>query len=466
MVVKSVRIYITITPPQITSFTATQNPVPRGQMAQLNWTATSSEYCVGSGGWSGSKNRVLGSESVGPINTPMTFTLTCTSVTGSDGIGGIVIKNLQVDPYDPPPDITIGVSPNPITPVATDFSTLSWTVSKDTSCNAYANGVYMSSHTYGNAGGSHNESVSPDITTTYMLTCAGLGGTTTKSVTLTVSEIAPIISISASDNTIIEDDSTMLTWSVLGATSCVASGGSDGWDALSSADLLAGGPKSVTPSADTTYTLTCIGPWGEHTLPVTVYVLPKAQITNFELCTVGVGAVCMRPSDTTELTPWTINPGTPLEIDWEANPSTATFCSAIDGNGFITSSAIAGTQNLNATALPNVADEYTIACGTAGLLTNSATIYIATNPVAPDITISPRILPPGGGELKVSWDTNNGDQSVCSVNGGGLSGLLPSTGTDVGEATLSIYGRTTFTVTCGSETDSVTVELSPTLWES
>ncbi len=466
-VVKSVRVNLTVRPPQILSFTASQNPVPRGGTVQLSWTATSSASCTASGGWSGTKNRLGGTETTSSINAQTIYTLTCTT---PGTLGGTVIRNITVDVYDPPPDITLGIQSgesNPITPL--DTTALAWNVIGATSCTASGGGAPWDGARDPTSG---NVTVEPNTSTTYTLSCTGPGGSASKSLTVTVVEAAPIVSFSVPQNTIIEGNPANLEWNVLGATACTPTTDpndpSSAWNLVPSASLIASGGDSLTISPDITrkYILDCSGPWGQTIRDLTVYVIPEAVIDTFELCTVGPDPECRNPSNTSDINPWTINPGTPLEIQWEANEDTATFCSQVEGNGFYTDSEMSGTDAVSATPYPDTADEYTVACGSAGLLTGFATIYLRTNPVSPEISISPRILPPGGGELTVSWDTNNGDQSICSLTGGGLSGLLPVTGSDVGETTLSIYGRTTFTLTCGSEADSVTVELSPTMYET
>src|SRR3989344_1172504 len=67
---------------------------------------------------------------------------------------------------------------------------------------------------------------------------------------------APIVTLTASPTSINAGQSSTLTWSSTGATSCTASGGMfTGTKALSSS-------QSVSPTASTTYTLTCTGSGG------------------------------------------------------------------------------------------------------------------------------------------------------------------------------------------------------------
>ena len=472
-VIKAIRMNVTVRPPQILSFTATPGSVAKGSSVVLDWVATSSANCLATStpynaAWTGPKSNINGSQEILNLTTDTQFRLTCTSPTGGGGFGGNAVRQVLVGTYEPPPAITITAEQNPITPL--DSTGIQWTVTGADTCTAQDGDA---SWTGAKDPVSGSTTVSPDVSTLFTLSCTGPGGTASQEVTLTVVTSAPIIAASVLDNLIIEGpESTTLYWDILGASSCDAtSNPNDGaWDALTSEELTSseGGSIVVSPDVTTVYAIDCTGPWGNTSFPFTVEVLKKANITDFQICTTGEGAVCVDigGNPTSENSRFTINPGVPLEITWAADSDTATFCTAISGSGHSLNGEISGDRSLNALALPGQTYEYTIACGTAGILTNQADIYIETNPVSPDIWISPRVLPPGGGDLTVNWDTNNGDQSVCSINGGGLDNGLLVAGTDLGSETLRVEARTTFTITCGAETDSVTVELSPTLWES
>lgn len=76
---------------------------------------------------------------------------------------------------------------------------------------------------------------------------------------------APTLTFSASASSINAGDTSSLIWNALNASSCTASGGWTGSEALS-------GTLARTPVATTTYTLDCIGAGGEVTRSVTVTV--------------------------------------------------------------------------------------------------------------------------------------------------------------------------------------------------
>lgn len=81
----------------------------------------------------------------------------------------------------------------------------------------------------------------------------------------TQSAAAPVVTISASPNSISAGQSSTITWSSTNATSCTASGGWSGTKGTS-------GTQSVSPTNTTTYTLACTGTGGNDTKSATVTV--------------------------------------------------------------------------------------------------------------------------------------------------------------------------------------------------
>ena len=83
---------------------------------------------------------------------------------------------------------------------------------------------------------------------------------------------APVVTLAASPTLVGPGNSSTLTWTVSGATSCTASGG---WSGAKSAT---GGSEAVSPSATTVYTLTCTSASGSTVRNVTV-TLPTGSLT-------------------------------------------------------------------------------------------------------------------------------------------------------------------------------------------
>ena len=156
-------------------------------------------------------------------------------------------------------------------------STLAWTTTGTTRVSL-DNGI-------GEVGGS-NTSVAPVKTTTYTLTAAGAGGSTTAKVTFTVTaEAAPVISsFTATPATVAKGSSSMLSWQVAGATSVSIA---PGVGAVAGTQSQA----TVTPLDSTTYTLTATGTGGTATKDVIVTVRPPVLHLDYVNPTGTAGAV-------------------------------------------------------------------------------------------------------------------------------------------------------------------------------
>lgn len=108
----------------------------------------------------------------------------------------------------------------------------------------------------------------PSGTTAYTMTCSGPGGSVSRTVTVTVSPSAapvstpvynpPTVSVFATPVTISAGQATMITWTSVGASSCVGS------NSLPVSSLAASGSLYESPSAagTYTYTITCSGAYG------------------------------------------------------------------------------------------------------------------------------------------------------------------------------------------------------------
>lgn len=89
----------------------------------------------------------------------------------------------------------------------------------------------------------------------------------------------------------------------------------------------------------------------------------------------------------------------------------------------------------------------------------------------PDLNSSKKIVDPGPGGTPVDliWNTNNGNEALCTLTGGILStNPLDPTNTDIpianvntGSTTVNISARTTYTLTCPNGTDTTTIEIIP-----
>jgi len=161
-----------------------------------------------------------------------------------------------------PPAITLTAAPSTIDPGGS--SVISWSVVDATSCSA--SGGWSGSRN--RSGGT--QGVNPAATTNYRLDCSGPGGNTSRTVTVTVRP--PTVTFTAVPTLIGPGNSSTLTWTTSGATSCTANGGP--W---SGGKALAGN-ESVSPAVTTVYGLRCTGPSGTTDRTATV-TLPSGSLT-------------------------------------------------------------------------------------------------------------------------------------------------------------------------------------------
>jgi hypothetical protein len=121
-----------------------------------------------------------------------------------------------------------------------------------------------------------------------------------------------------------------------------------------------------------------------------------------------------------------------------------------------------GTSNATGevTTPLTVNTSYVLTCD--GVLVASAPIT-----VNPDVTItaSSKVVQ-SGGYVDITWNTNGNDEAACNLSGGGLTDTLFN-GTGTGTHRVpDITAKTTFTITCGTQTDAIDVEVKPIGWES
>jgi PKD repeat protein len=160
---------------------------------------------------------------------------------------------------------TVAFSAAPSAVAAGQSATLTWSSTNATSCSA-------SEGWSGTRSTSGSQAVTPTATTTYILTCMGIGGVAAASVLVTMTTLVPAVSLSASPASIASGASSMLTWSSTDAGSCTASGGWSGTKATS-------GTLAVSPTSTTTYGLSCTGSGGTGSQSTTVTVAAPSAIT-------------------------------------------------------------------------------------------------------------------------------------------------------------------------------------------
>ena len=174
---------VTVNPPKLLptiSLSALPATIDYNGEVHLNWTTINAITCTISDGAGLNNSAVYLQSSQYPegywwqksLQSNKTFTLTCT------GNGGTTSQSVTVTVATKPPTMSLSATPTSVN--YNGSSTLSWSSVNATSC--IANGDWSGTF---NTSGSWNTG-SLTNSKTYMLTCSGSGGTTSKSITVTV----------------------------------------------------------------------------------------------------------------------------------------------------------------------------------------------------------------------------------------------------------------------------------------
>jgi len=360
--------------------------------------------------WPGSLASSGGTKSVSPTVTT-TYTANCT------GSWGAVTKSVIVTVLpNPNPVPTVTLTASPVSVGVGSSAVLSWSSTNATSC--VASGGWTSNQ---NLSGSIF--VTPTVTTAYTLTCSGLGGSATKSVTVTVLP-KPIVTLSAALSSVPAGQSTTLTWSSINTTSCTASGAWTGTKTTA-------GSATVVVNATGTYTLTCTGAGGSASQAVTISAIPL-------------------PTVTITATPSTIAVGQSSTLTWSSTNATA--CTTSGGWAGITA-----TSGSFVVAPISGILTYNITCtGLGGSASQSATVTVLPVPTL-SLSASASSVAVGQG-VTLTWSSTNA--TACTASGA-WSSQQPTSGS----AIVTVNASGTYTLTCtgagGSASQSVTISATP-----
>jgi len=163
-------------PPPAPTLTFSGNPttVNSGGSSTLTWNSTNATSCTSSGAWTGSRP-VSGTLPLTNLTATGTYTLQCTGAGGNSPTRNVTIT---VNPVAAP---TLSLTANPATISSGGSSVLTWNTSNAASCTASGGWT-------GGKAVNGTENVGPlTQTTTYTLTCTGMGGSVNRNATVTVS---------------------------------------------------------------------------------------------------------------------------------------------------------------------------------------------------------------------------------------------------------------------------------------
>jgi hypothetical protein len=162
-----------VSPPTISSFTASPANVVSGGTTQLSWTSSGAQSCSVQGGGQ-SFPGATSPLTTGKITQPTTFVLTCTN-----SVNGTASAQVTVGVV---PTVTLTANPTTIPEERNNGSTLTWSSTNATSCTA--SGAWSGSKPL-----SGTASTGRILSTkTYILTCAGPGGSASAHATVTFTD--------------------------------------------------------------------------------------------------------------------------------------------------------------------------------------------------------------------------------------------------------------------------------------
>ena len=422
----------------IISLTATPSVITRGESSELEWhVANATEVTFGYGYRDPRTGEIRYVEPRAPRYVPLSGTRVVTPGETSGytleatnpkyDILNAVESHVEVTVTSGPPPITCSISPTDIKLVQPGASaTLKWETTGNISS------VSISPDPGGGTPGtSGTRVVTPPGTTTYRFTATDQGGRSYKCAAgVTVWEQPVVSSFKANPDSIDSGEETTLDWSTRHATDVSIrpdpGGGTPG----------ASGSRDVSPSADTTYTLTASNPaWKE-----TAATSATARVT------VG-GAPGLPVIDSFTATPGRIAPNGSSTLRWSTTGATSVSISPTVG-----SVAVDGNTSVSPTRTTEYELTATNAVGSV-----MATAKVIVRPRIDSFTATPSTIAPGGSST-LRWTTTGAknvsiDQGIGSVTVDGSRVVTPSS-------------TTPYTLRASNnDGDSVTAEVTVTVIE-
>lgn len=299
----------------------------------------------------------------------------------------------------------------------------------------------------------------------YRVTCTGPGGTASATVGVTILNYTPpsaTIEVRSNSGswtgnniTVNEGADLDLRWSSVEAFNCIGT-----QFTVTPAGAAAGTQTSVTaPSAgqSRSYTVSCTAmAGGTVSDSVTVTAIGAPPTATIEI----------RNNDITPLE-WTggninISSGDDLDLRWSS--TNATTCSGGSTFTVTPAGATSGTQPTVTAPTINQTRTYTVTCtGSGGSATDSVSATMPSLP--PTITANPTVVRIGETTI-IRWGTGSAPPASCSVTGPGLGTTYTPLTAPQGTFTPTLEAESTFTITCPTGTDSVTVKVLPRIQET
>jgi len=289
--------------PQITSFSVSPTQIQSGEVAELSWSVTDADTV--------SIDQSVGSVlSSGTLDVSPTATTTYTlSATNQQGTSTAQVSLTVVEPNQP---VITSFTLNPTVIDLGSSSSITWatqeaeSVSITPAISGAPNPLPLSG----------NLQVSPDETTTYTLSATNPQGTTTEQATLTVNMPGqPVITnFSANPGTILQGESTSLSWSTSNAISVTLEPLFPG----APSPLPTIGTFEISPTSTTSYTLTARNSAGDSVQSTTVInvTIPQGKPS--------INSFYANPDNPEK--------GAQYDVSWDVDPGTATTLLTLETN--------------------------------------------------------------------------------------------------------------------------------------
>ncbi len=303
--------------------------------------------------------------------------------------------------------ISVSLTANPQNINKSEKTTLSWNSTNADFCVAHSN---IQGGWFGIRSVSGTESITPNQTATYLITCSNNGGFAgSAQIKVTVGETSTSnvsVNITANPESIFRGESTTLIWSSTNATSCEASGY---WAGLKPPF----GSESVSPSTTVSYTLRCNNSVGEYTSDTQVIFVNPSGSTPFIPTRLisGFNASCVAEPAKAYSGQSVIFAGAQ---SYGAEPVTYRWSGDVSGNTqtIKTSFATTGTKTAQLTITDSAGKTVSAVCsvqivqstGIAGIFPIFKTTLKTKLPAPTNLKPNGEELPAKTKEVALSWD--------------------------------------------------------------
>jgi hypothetical protein len=430
--------------PTVSNLVATPGAIDVGQTSHLSWanSGNTTVRVIGSGGDTNTYNVP---SSQGYLDVRPTATSTYTVVATSNDCAAQTASQTVTIPVSPCPSITSPFRASSTQIFLGQSTTLQWGLANAT--QALINGSPVPT--------SGSLVVSPVVPSTYTLTAVSANGSCsfTQSVTVNVLPLPAVLAFDGTPSCIYRGESTTLSYTVQYASTVTLTGGGLNQSVPANEAGTTSGSFTVSPSVDTTYTLTASSNGGTTSRNVFVTVKQPITVNTF----VSDNYCLTAPANTVNLT-WTASSAETATITDNATE----VVTDVNPSGGTRSFTVTGPTSFTLTVSRTGCD------GTPDVATRTIDINSTGVPTAA-LTANPSTIQIGKTSL-LQWSTTNTDQnSVVTISASPAAGSgLPSPQTVTPNGTLSIQPTVansyTYTLNvqnngCSTQTTSTTTTL-------